>query len=282
METEGDVVMNVCSFKELIRKIKSEPFYIYGAGRAAARVYKALKNKELLENFNGFIVSSNTNSQTVDGKIYAVSNENLNRKANVFISTHKVFLAEVIEALSDNGFSKYEWIYPTMFELEYGEPILVEQQRNVRKLVANMRSKYMLALFYLAIENFLGKNDFGIDCHIRFHMTHVSRQTAEKIAKLFCKRIEDCLKTNKLEPYPIMINKYEDYCMDGNHKLILAYYFNVPSINCNVYAENDIINKLRNANPVIIKNSYDEIRAVHSERETFAILDVMKKFGELD
>lgn len=274
--------MNVCSSKVLIQKIKFEPFYIYGAGRAAARLYNVLKNKKLLENFHGFVVSSNANNQDFDGKIYAVSNDNLNRKANVFISTHKVFLSEVIEALSNNGFSRYEWIYPTIFDLEYGEPVLIEQQRNVKQLVSNMRSKYMLALFYLAIENFLGKNDFGIDCHIKFHMSHVSRLTAEKIAKLFCKRIEDYLKTNELEPYPIMINSREDYCMDGNHKLILAYYFNVLSINCNVYAENDVINKLRDENSSAIKESYHEIRAFHTEREALAILDVMKKFEKAD
>lgn len=269
--------MKIYSCREILQKTKDAPFYIYGAGGAALRVYNALKKKGLVENFLGFIVSCNKENQKVDGNIYVVSNKDLRRDINVFIVAHKVFLDEIIDSLSCNGFSKYEWIYPFMFELEYGEPVSLNKEKNTKNLVAKMRSQYMLAVYYLAIDSYLGKNDFGIDCHVKFHMTHVPKNTAERIAKLFCTRIENYLENKKIEPYPIMINSLEDYCMDGNHKLMLAYYFNVTSINCNIYNENDIILKLRTDNPIAIKDSYEEIRRIHTEKETLAILDVMQK-----
>ena len=256
------------NLEQLFNMINEGSYYIYGAGGAAKRFFEGLCELGLTENCKGFIVSKK-DMKKIKEEICLISDN-----VQVFIAVHKVYLHEIESLLEKNHFKKYYWIYPLIFELEYGSPVKKNVIRETDELVSRMRSLYMLAIFYLTIDYCLGKNTFGKDCHIRFHMKDVSGHSAKRIEELFEQRIKKYLKTGEVEPYPIMINVQEDYCMDGNHKLIISKYFHIPEVNCNIYHDNDLIKELRQ-NHNFVKTPR-EVWEEHDRTEAIAILNTME------
>lgn len=66
--------MSVLDIQELIKKTAERRFYIYDAGGAAKRFYRALEKQNSLKNFLGFIISDGEIKS--DEKVFYVSCEN--------------------------------------------------------------------------------------------------------------------------------------------------------------------------------------------------------------
>lgn len=266
--------------EQLLKLIKDDYFYIYGTGHNAKRFFGFLKNNGYYSKCLGFISTHGDNvALEPDVHIHSVFDETIEKNAHVFICTHNVYFEEIKKILIDNNFTNYFWIYPYIFELEYGNPIERNVLRNPKKLISKMSSLYMLAIFHLAIDCHMGKNSFGLECHKRFHMHDVSEATATKILKNFEERIDKYIQCGVLEEYPVLLNEDETYCMDGNHKLVMANYFGLPEINCNMYRNNSYIEKVR-TNTHVVKETEEEIRNIHSEEEAEAIIETINKFKQ--
>lgn len=222
------------SLCELMQKISKEYFYIFGAGVIAKRFYVELKNRNMLEYFCGFIVSQPTCELFLEENVFSI--DEINEKDNPFIclAVHDVSVDELESQLVKYRFSNYLWIYPILLEMEIGEPVMVNQWRNPKTIVANMQAIWAYAIYYLAIEDIDVGNGIGQELYMWLYARGCTSETARKrLEKL--REIIYNFNRKKHDDFPIRINEEENLIADGAHRLILATYYNLPKILCDIY-----------------------------------------------
>lgn len=220
---------NVCDI------IEHEEILIYGTGAVAQRLIQILKRKSCWSNVKGFVVSCMTGQQNnLENKpvkaIDEVSNEN-----TILIAVHVVLKDEIEARLRALNFKKFVWIYPYLFDLEFGIP----KQRNVvidvEETVKNLYGIYTHAIYYMAIDCYLHKNDDGKKIYIKLMNIFNDPQTSIKRWDNFVEQINVCEREGFKQEHNIKLAETKDVLIDGGHRLILAYYFGVKKINADLY-----------------------------------------------
>lgn len=216
--------------------IEKENFVIYGTGSVAKRFSKIIKEKGYWDNVSNYAVSSLQQVEAYyDGKdikeINEVSNDSI-----VMIAVHNIFIDEIIEKLKNLGFSRYFWVYPYLFDLSFGLPIERNVEIDVRSLVKGLKDVYLNQILYLAIESALFNNTIGRDLYIKYMCIFCSEKAASKRWLDFVKRIHKYESGDAKQNYNIKLSNKLDIVIDGSHRLMLAYYFNVEKILADIYS----------------------------------------------
>lgn len=93
---------------------------------------------------------------------------------------------------------------------------------------------YRIAVRYLAIENYYGKNTIGYDIYLKLMELHTSHETAVKRLSTFIKLIKDWEKLGYDDTKSIDILE-NGILIDGTHRFSLGVYFGLNDMSCNIY-----------------------------------------------
>lgn len=229
------IVHNVEEVKQLIN---DNNFYIYGNGAVAKRFFHYLSLNKLEGHVLGFIVTcrgKDTKEERVP--IYEVGK--VLDKHLIIIAVDTCNEASVVSVLAQHGIDRYIYIYHYLFDLTFGAPLYAENVDVHTLIKENRYTSRTPAIYYLAIENYFGKNDIGDKLYIKHiasgNQSSSSLETAKRCLKIFHGVIEDCCMHGYHQKYNIKISENHTRILDGHHRLTLAKYFGVERIIADVY-----------------------------------------------
>ena len=90
-----------------------------------------------------------------------------------------------------------------------------------------------IVVHYLAIENYYGKNDFGLELCLNVHKkrTRCSHERSERRVCGFKKLISNMTKENfNTRRYPLQINLRSMDIVQGSHRMAIALYLGIDNV----------------------------------------------------
>lgn len=222
------------SVNELVEILRRDRFWIYGTGFVANIFWQSLIPYDICRNVKGFIVSKK-NRDFFSGLNVRGIDEDLNiGNDRVCIAVHESNKNEVVEKLESKGINNYIFIYSYLWDLKLGIPRKRNMEVKVSELIKSNLSDYKLIVRHLVLEQYFGKNDVGYDLYRKAFENYVDRATAQKRLNRFIEFISLWQSKNYITGENIKVNNNKQI-IDGNHRIILANYFCLRTINCDIY-----------------------------------------------
>lgn len=263
------------SINELEQLLKEKKIIIYGTGHIGKKFLLALKRLGLVEQITCFTKTGHVEQEENVNVIpvYTLSQINVGKNSIVCLAVHESIRDEMIEELKRNQIENYVWIYPYLYELLLGAPLKENIPVSVARLKVASKNDYRMAIRFLAIEQYLGKNDCGFDMYIRALSLHCSQETAKKRAEQFCRLIDDWSMSGYNSEYKVQLSQnYE--IVDGNHRVALAMYFGEKNILCDMFFLSYPISNLHGEGAMLTKEILLESGF---KKEEIQLLDEMMK-----
>ncbi|MCI8567059.1 MAG: hypothetical protein HFI39_12250 [Lachnospiraceae bacterium] len=235
----------ITSAEELLKRLHDSRIVIYGTGYVGKKFFQALKNNGLVQNVVSFAVSKVPADLTViEGiQVHSIEHIAFGDSVMVCVAVHEALKDKMIGTLEQMGMRKYVWIHPFLYELFLGRPLKRDVDVEVENIVQTCRDDYRLAVRWLVIEQYFGKNNLGYSLYERAESIHCEKYTARERLKKFLELIRSWEKTGYLEDRRIQINsRYE--IVDGRHRIAAAYYFNQRTVRCDIYPGEVPVEKL--------------------------------------
>lgn len=258
---------------ELLNLLGMNKLAIYGAGYVATRFYQSLKEHELDGNVFSFVTTTGSDLD-IDGlPVRAIDQLEIDERMVICVAVHESIKDDIIANLVKRGFVKYTWIYPFLYDLMLGTPTYNNVKVPIFKIWNAVRNDYSIAIRYLVIDQYYGRDSNGYEIYIRFLSLFIDERTAESRLKQFI----GLIKSWEQKGYDASSHSsiLEDYrILDGMHRIALASYFNQEFIVCNIYPTNKNIFEIHNQAAVFTKQS-----ALNAgfEPEVIVVLDEINK-----
>jgi len=227
------------SIGELIKQ--ENQIIIYGTGYTAQRFYRILNKKNMKDHILCFAVTDKSDHPRKwhDIPIRSIFEIDCMNEALVCIAVHEVIKDEIEDILIKCGCKNYIWITPQLIPFAFGAPIECGKEISVNKLVRLQgEASYWFAARYLAIEQYLGKNDCGYAIYEKFQTAHCSLSTARKRLLQFQHLIEAYLSEQCQISHAIAIDS-EGRIIDGVHRTAVYSYWNEDRIEADIYAASE-------------------------------------------
>lgn len=220
---------------KLIQLISAEHLVIYGNGYIAKRLYNCIKKMGYANHIENVAVTDSINGEIgVHGK-KVVSICDINKNSLILVAVHNTVADEMKRILKKLGFVNYVWIYPFLFDLEFGNPIRKDELVPMKVLTQCLPAFYNPAIYYLSLMEFCHNGQHDGDLYVKMLSTYTTHDVAKKRWDNFCFRLKECLERGYLQDYNIKIN--ESYILlDGLHRLVLAKWFHVTELIADVYS----------------------------------------------
>ena len=122
-----------------------------------------------------------------------------------------------------------------------------------------------MAMRFLVIDQYYGKNDRGADVYKKLSQLHCSRTTAQKRLEQFENLIRDWDKRG-YDPQSIIRITDKNEIIDGTHRMALALYHGLREVRCDVY-QNVEITDLDNANFLLPEERMNEAGLSAEEKQ---------------
>jgi hypothetical protein len=239
---------------ELISILRSYKIAIYGAGYVATRFYQSLKEHELDGNVFSFVTTTGSEFD-IDGKsVVAIEQLEVDERMIVCVAVHESIKDDIIVGLMEKGIDRYVWIYPFLYSLMLGTPMYRNVNVPISQIWNAVRDDYSIAIRYLVIDNYYGRNLNGYEIYIKFLSLFINEKTADKRLNQFIRLIkgweQNGYDTSKCSSI------FEDYkILDGMHRIAVASYFNQEFIMCNIYPMTKNISEIHSKAAVFTKQS---------------------------
>lgn len=223
---------------KIIDILKNNNIIVYGIGHVAMKFYKSLVICGLDKNIECFVVTQKTEiTDEIDGiKIKSIDDIESDKNTVICIAVHEAIRNEVEEILNKNKILDYIWINPHLLtELVLDEPIKKSVRIPIDNIIKQNRD-YRIAIRYLAIENYFGKNTYGYDIYKRAQELYCGQKTAESRLASFCNLIHNWELYGYQSDYAILIDE-SFRLIDGAHRITLAKYHQNKGIICSVFRD---------------------------------------------
>lgn len=231
---------------ELISIIQKQKIAIYGAGYAAVNFYTALQIRHLDNRVVCFIVTDVPKAQgELFGKPIKAADDVLNTEdIYICIAVHETLKSEIESYLLKHNVNRYAWVHPYIFELALGTLVKKHEKVQTNEILQHLsRDNYALAIRYLAIENYYGKNDVGYQIYLKALCLQCEQTTAQKRLQRFVNVIESWKENGYKEDSVIFIDEGKRL-IDGIHRLSLACYHGINEIYCDILPYSDQYGKV--------------------------------------
>ena len=227
------------STESLLTRLSKKRLVIYGTGFVGKKFLSALKQHNLYANITCFTVSENVKSydDEIEGIPVRYINELDEEKKNMLfcIAVHESLVKEIENNLEKLRIKEYIWVYPFLNEMFLGQPLKRNVLVKIDQIIESCLNNYGLAVRYLAVEQFFGKNQIGYNLYVRFHALYCRRETAEQRLIEFCNLIKNWKERGYDKRKRILINsQYE--VIDGLHRITVAKYFGEEYVVCDVFS----------------------------------------------
>lgn len=216
--------------------LKNNRIAVYGTGFVARKFYDLLVRNGMDKNIECFLVSNKEAGQDKICGIGICSIQEFENKSGLVIcvAVHEVNRSEIEKILDSKNIGNYIWIYPYFYELALGSPLKRGIRVPVDRLVGQCHN-YRIAVRYLAVEHYFGKNSYGYDIYRKAQALSCGKISAEKRLEGFCRLIQSWEKDGYQPDDAVLIGEGLEL-IDGIHRVTLARYFKVKEIVCDVFA----------------------------------------------
>lgn len=210
---------------------------IYGTGHIGKKFMLALKKLGLRNNVLCFArTDSVKEGEELDAfPVYKISQITMDDDCLMCLAVHSAIRDEMIAELKKNQIEQYIWIYPYLYEWMLGVPIKKDVRISVDCLKEASKLDYRMAIRFLAIEQFLGKNNCGFDIYVRAFLLQCDEKTAKKRLEKFCELIESWIERGYDPEYKVQLSQNMEI-IDGNHRVSLAMYFGEKEVVCDIFS----------------------------------------------
>ncbi len=228
------------SVDELVDKIKKEGTIVYGTGYVAERFIVSLEKRGLKSKVSR-CVTTIKNQESFMG---VVVTDLLNLKEQyrgelICIAVHESIKDEIIDILNKYSFENYIWIYPFQHKLRFGEPIEINKETELSRIIETTKDDYRIPIRLAAINQFYGKSKRGYSIYIKGQRLHCDEDTARKRLARFIELIRSWELNGFLnEQRPCISEDYE--VLDGVHRISLAIFHRMKSLPCDIYRVDNI------------------------------------------
>lgn len=215
-----------------------EEIYIYGAGKYGKIIYKLLKRNGKEQNVSGFLVSDpHDNPEMIEAQpVYAISSIE-NKEALILIAVSDQYQDEIASTLEKLQFHHVVNAYKYAFlDGDDGENRV--DIADVHKLLQLQYTdgkfcRYDIAVRLLAIEEYFGKNTFGMSLYRKMQKQRV-RPNYDEISEERFARLIMSWEKNGYDPDSEIIVDENFRLIDGAHRLALAIYYELSYIKVRV------------------------------------------------
>ena len=249
---------------------------IYGMGYIAQRFYRILDKKSMGSRIACFAVTDHF-GQPVEWQgipVKSVFEIDTLHETLVCIAVHEVIKNEIVEILDRLGCANYVWITPQLIPFAFGAPIESGREIAVDELVrCQGEYSYWFAARYMAIEQYLGKNDCGYAIYEKFQAVHCGLNTARKRLTQFQGLIEAYL-SKRYHPSCAIAVDSDGRIIDGIHRTAIYSYWNEKRIMADIYAASEDFYEIMGA-------VYPDDRVLNehglTEREMYALENMRRE-----
>jgi len=222
---------------ELIQILNNHNIIIYGTGYAAHNFFTALKLRRLEDRVTFFMKTNvSIGESTFCGKAVVSIDEIgvIDKDTLICVAVHEANLQEIEEIFLTREIKQYIWVHPYIFELALGKMVEKGVMVPVKKILyAQQKNNYLIAIRYLAVENFFSENDFGFAIYKKALEIQCEKETAKKRMASFKQLIKSWCEEGYKNEYPILIDE-KLRLIDGTHRFSLSLYFKKKDIVCNI------------------------------------------------
>lgn len=244
---------NINNINELIDLLTERRFWIFGTGFVADIFWQGLVSYGLCSNVEGFIVSKKDMDFFCGLNIIGVDEGGGVGSDLICIAVHEANKNEVVEMLGSKGMDNYIFVYPFLWDLKLGVP----QKRNikieVRELIKCNLLDYKLVVRYLALEQYFGKNKVGYDLYIKAFENYANKVTAMKRLNTYIDFISKWKTEKQIFKDNIKINNSKRI-IDGHHRVVLAKFFGLNVLNCDIYDTEDLVQDICGKNAAMTED----------------------------
>lgn len=235
--------MSVCdNIGQLIELLEKRRIVVYGSGYIATVFFESLKKHGLEKNIACFVVSdiALNADRTFEGfEIRQISEINVTEDMIVCIAVHESFVGEIESVLKQNEVANYVWIYPFLFDLYYGNPVMSGEWIAMEQLLPKDEERYALTVRWAAVADYYGKCPNGFMWYKRAMTSLHNAPAAEARIKIFKHLIHTWGENGYDGEHEIAVN--EDYeVLDGEHRMAVALYHGEKMIKCRIYRGKNI------------------------------------------
>lgn len=227
--------MDLLNNEQFFKAVEGKDIIIYGDGYVGKQFLKTLRLIGMEEKVVCFTKTAVSGNGIVDGiELKPLKDIKKLQNSVICIAVHESNKDEIIKNLEANEIYNYIWIYPVLHSLIIGNPIMENVKIPVKKILESNLDDYRIAVRYLAIENYYGKNTIGYDIYLKLMELHTSHETAVKRLSTFIELIKDWEKLGYDDTKSIDILE-NGILIDGTHRFSLGVYFGLNDMSCNIY-----------------------------------------------
>lgn len=202
-----------------------EEIYIFGAGKYGKGIWKLLKDSGKEQNVSGFLVSDqHNNPKMIDEKMVYAIDSIRNKNAFILIAVSDQYQEEILSMLEKLQFHNVVNAYKYTF-LDWNDVDIVEVHTLLQMQYANEKfCRYDIAVRLLAIEEYFGKNTFGVSLYKKMQSQRVRSGYGEISKERFARLIMSWEKNGYDSDSEIIVDK-NLRIIDGAHRVALAIYY---------------------------------------------------------
>ncbi len=224
------------TYEQILDKIKSNKFVVYGAGGHGKKFVKAITQMGYENNFAGFVVTERQESDPIGIKEI----KNIDRNCFVVIAAHDRNSLQIEDTLKHLGFAQYVSIYSYLIDFCCGTPYLKNQIECVEEIFQDCLQKYCFyapypVVVYLAIDYIMERNSVGKNLYLKLIGNYAKEKTSYLRWNALVERTMNYKINREPESFSIKINPKERYVLDGYHRIVLSKYFGITDILADFY-----------------------------------------------
>lgn len=222
--------------------LSADEIVIFGTGYVAESFWFGLERLDLTAKVSCFAVSDSSEhaEQLHNRPVRPISNVELRPDILVCLAVHSALAEELDRYLSDLIPGQFIWVYPFLYDLIYGKPLIKGVQRQRSELIRKQNSSFnWISVRYMAARDYLC-------CSVDYEL---SRETYIKAMSAHCRVATAAERLNNLERLAdsMASNGYDDSCpilvdsslriIDGLHRIAVASVLKIDSIACDMVME---------------------------------------------
>ncbi len=225
--------------RESIKEYGDSTISIYGVGRVAELLYKALISLKCENIVKQFVVTHKKDELFYGKKIVSLSDYNTQENGELWVAVHEANWIEIREQLSKRGIEG-RWVYPDAYRLWLGFPREESAIIPVKTIWRSCQYKYLVALRLLCVKQYYGEENHGYDLYLQDCNIGTDEQTVRKRLDGYLRLIKSWDENGYDKRCAINIR--DNYTLiDGHHRLALALYHGLDEMTCNIYDANQIL-----------------------------------------
>lgn len=244
---------DINSSNSLLEYINKNRIKIYGAGFVADFFYRILNELNMLDSIKNFIITKGSRYNKNGLPVIPIDLDELDDSL-VCIAVHESRVKEIEKELDDRSIKNYVWIYPFLYDLWLGEPVDRDFLVQVRDIWGVMKKRYEVAIRYVAIEQYYGKNTFGYEMYKKAVILPKDRTTVESRLNGFIHLIQSVNENEFDNNNKIKVFEDNNEIIDGMHRYSIAVFKGMDKVNCDIYRRNNNIQMKREDKILTMEN----------------------------